>query len=273
MGNTILHTSDSLVSIVVITYNSSATVLETLESIANQTYSNLELIISDDCSRDNTIEICQKWIKKHLTRFKKVKLITSDNNTGTSANLNRGVKDAQGIWVKPIAGDDKLLVNCIVENINFVNEHPDTDLLFSRVKYFGNLDLLKGHQKFKYDYFKLSPKKFYEKLIQGNFLPTASVFIKRNLYEKIGYYDESIPLLEDWPFWMKAGFNHYSFKFLDIDTVEYRIQESVSMNRNKSSLYSKCESAAIRLSLEYQKKHSRVLWLKLELRLFVKRFL
>ncbi len=51
-----------LVSIIVCTYNSSKYVLETLESAKEQTYQNVELIVSDDCSTDNTVELCRKWI-------------------------------------------------------------------------------------------------------------------------------------------------------------------------------------------------------------------
>lgn len=54
-----------LVSVSVITYNSAKTVLETLESIKAQTYQNLELIVSDDCSTDNTVELCRNWIEQN----------------------------------------------------------------------------------------------------------------------------------------------------------------------------------------------------------------
>ena len=75
-----------LVSVPVITYNSSKFVLETLESIKAQTYQNIELIISDDCSTDNTVELCQKWVEENKERFVRTQIITSDLNTGVSAN-------------------------------------------------------------------------------------------------------------------------------------------------------------------------------------------
>lgn len=64
-----------LVSIVVTTYNSSKYVLETLESVKAQTYKNIELIISDDYSLDNTVEICKKWITENSDRFVNTKII------------------------------------------------------------------------------------------------------------------------------------------------------------------------------------------------------
>lgn len=67
---------DPLVSVSIITYNSSSTILETLDSIYSQSYQNIELIVSDDCSTDNTVEICKKWIDEHKDRFVRVELLT-----------------------------------------------------------------------------------------------------------------------------------------------------------------------------------------------------
>jgi alpha-1,3-rhamnosyltransferase len=70
------NSSNPLVSIVVITYNSSSYVIETLESIKAQTYQNIELIVSDDCSKDKTVDVCKKWIEKNKQRFVRTELIT-----------------------------------------------------------------------------------------------------------------------------------------------------------------------------------------------------
>ena len=64
-----MQEGNPLVSIIVITYNSSKYVLETLESAKAQTYQNIELIVTDDCSNDNTVEICRKWIEENKERF------------------------------------------------------------------------------------------------------------------------------------------------------------------------------------------------------------
>ena len=80
-----------LVSIIVITYNSSKYVLETLESAYNQTYQNIELIISDDCSTDDTVEVCKKWVDEHKDRFVRSEIITTPVNTGIPVNCNRGL--------------------------------------------------------------------------------------------------------------------------------------------------------------------------------------
>ena len=85
-----------LVSVIVITYNSSNTVIETLDSIAAQTYKDIELIISDDCSKDDTVKRIKLWIEEHKDFFVNCRIITTEENTGTVKNLNRGVKASKG---------------------------------------------------------------------------------------------------------------------------------------------------------------------------------
>src|ERR1035437_2293826 len=93
-------TKQPLVSIIVITYNSSKFVLETLESAKAQTYRNIELIVTDDNSTDETVDICKKWIDENAVQFVRATLVLSKSNTGIPANINRGVNLAKGFWIK-----------------------------------------------------------------------------------------------------------------------------------------------------------------------------
>ena len=94
-----------LISVIVITYNSSSTILETLDSIKRQTYSNIELVVSDDCSKDDTVKKAQNWI---LDNNINGIVVTTKKNAGIPANVNKGIKAAKGTLVKIIAGDDIL---------------------------------------------------------------------------------------------------------------------------------------------------------------------
>lgn len=250
-----------LVSVVVITYNSAKTVVETLDSIKGQTYWNLELIITDDCSKDNTLEKCSNWLNANCQRFVHSEIISVQENMGTSANINRGIKKSKGEWIKQIAGDDRLLKSCIQDNVDFINENPNSEIVISKVKFFGNPIMIEKYRKnFRYRNFKLPHRKFYRKLLIGNFIPASTSFISKSVYEKVGYYDESIPLMEDWPFWIKACRGGCSFQFNDVETVEYRVEESVSITNNKSQRYVESEVAAHELALKYQKEQSLFLW-------------
>ena len=80
-----------LVSVIVVVYNSSKSVLETIESIKNQTYKNIELVITDDASSDNTIEIVTEWGEKNRNYFNNFLVLKTEKNTGVSANVARGI--------------------------------------------------------------------------------------------------------------------------------------------------------------------------------------
>ena len=115
------------ISIAVITYNSEKTVLETLNSIATQTYGTdfIELIISDDGSVDNTIGVIDEWLIKYGDNFNKVIFIKNENNLGVSKNINMAWRASTSEWIKTVAGDDILLPNCIADNVAFLAKESD----------------------------------------------------------------------------------------------------------------------------------------------------
>lgn len=226
-----------LVTVCVITYNSSKFILETLDSIKAQTYGNIELIVSDDCSTDNTVSICQEWLSNNKDSFVSAKLITSEKNTGIAPNANRGWYQARGEWVKGLAGDDKLLPNCIMDDVSYVADHPETDILFSKMIAIGDKNAAKDCYFLDVGkYFRnLNHKEFEFCLLWSNFLPAASEFIKRSCFLELNGWDESFPFIEDWPFWIKAFERKKVISFLDEETVCYRFSEnSISQRHSKS---------------------------------------
>lgn len=230
-----------IVSVVVVTYNSSSTVLETLESIKNQVYRNIELIITDDASKDDTIEICKKWMEVEKERFLRTQLVTIMENTGIAANCNRGFRASTGNWIKFIAGDDLLMPNCIEDNILFVQQNPNVDVVFSNLRAFGanankNIDSFNRIVWTKPN--KLNKRDLHIIECYSNVFGAPSSFLSKKMYQELSGFDEKIPLIEDWPFYVKATQNH-QVVVMDKVTVKYRIREdSVSMSDGgKSTLY------------------------------------
>lgn len=216
-----------LVSVSVITYNSSKTVLETLESIKAQTYQNLELIVSDDCSTDNTVEICRNWIEQNKDRFVRTELLTVDKNTGVAGNCNRAEAACQGEWVKGIAGDDILVEDCIESCVDYVNSCQDVAFLFGKLSAFGeNKEFVRDKERgFEYSFFSLTPKQQLDKLMMdGNVLPAPAFFYNRKKYNELHQdNDTRIPLIEDWPMWINMLEKGARFDFIDKVIVLYRI--------------------------------------------------
>lgn len=224
---------NTIVTIIVITYNSSKFVVDTLDSALNQTYKNIELIISDDCSTDSTIDICKIWLQGNNNRFVNTKLITSDKNTGIAPNCNRGIREAKGEWIKLIAGDDILYNDCIETNINEVNE-TNNYFYFSRFSVISEDKNLKNHIEDKYDknYYLFNGNQFDNLMNFGYFFPTVTFFANRKELFKIGLFNEEFPFHEDFPMWFKILRNGYHFQFIDKYTVKYRIYNSSIYNNN-----------------------------------------
>lgn len=196
-----------LVSVVVITYNSSKYVIETLESIRLQSYKNIELIISDDGSTDDTIEKCNAWIEKNKDRFVRAKVLTVACNTGIPANCNRAVRTCTGEWIKIIGGDDLLLKHCIDLFVSEIS--PEKEIVIGLVQNFYQRDEKRIESgtvpvNTRYFFFQRDAKFQHNYLLTKSFNFSPGAFIRRSLYQDLDYYEEQFRLLEDLPFWLKA---------------------------------------------------------------------
>ena len=139
-----------LVSVVVITYNSAKTVLKTLDSIAAQTYKNIELIISDDCSKDETVKVCKDWLKENSEIFVRTEIVTVEKNTGVSINLRRGIAVSKGDWIKGIAGDDLLVKEAIYDFVSFVKTN-NCQACICNLKLFSNEGMIEQQRIDEYN--------------------------------------------------------------------------------------------------------------------------
>lgn len=233
-------TSQPLVSVPVITYNSSKYVIETLESIKAQTYQNIELIVSDDCSKDNTVEICRKWIEENKDRFVRTEIITSDINTGVSANGNRGREACRGEWIKSIAGDDLLMPNCITDCVDYINNVENVVYLFGRHRVFGLTvdECEKINNNLDFTFYNLSISEQLHKLYERNCICAPACFYNRRKIEELNIYNDTrIPMLEDWPKWINVLKNNIKLHFINKDIVKYRIGSGLSTSKRKSLNY------------------------------------
>lgn len=218
------------VTISVLTYNSSKYIIETLESIKAQTYPMLNLQISDDCSTDNTVQLCNEWIENNKSRFENTKVIIPMHNTGVAGNLNRAWDACETRFIKDIAGDDKLMPNCIEDNMKYMEEHLDAVFVFSKIKVFGSIE--KQNEKiealFDYSKFSWTPERQLDYFLRGKNFVTASTCFTN--IEKIRVLnlrnDERIPLLEDIPKWANAIKKGVKLHFFDKETVGYRVHNT-----------------------------------------------
>lgn len=126
-----------LVSVLITTYNSEKYIKDALESILNQTYSNLEIVIIDDASIDNTLEIIQSF------KDKRIKLFVNEKNLGVSENMNKGIKLSHGKYLAVMDSDDWSYPYRIEEEVKLMEENPEVVLCS------GYMDVCDENLKFK----------------------------------------------------------------------------------------------------------------------------
>ena len=239
-----------LVSIVVLTYNSSDYVLETLDSIKCQDYPNLELIVSDDGSNDETYRIVSEWIESNKDSFSRSVIIKSFTNRGTCHNYNQGVCNSSGTFIKTIDGDDCLNgSNCISKFVQFM-ETTNADICISDVELFTRDDMDLSREREWYDYLFGCVCEDYEdqkKRISIELaIPNPACFFTRKLYDESGGYSEDYKYLEEWPFFFNIIMSGHQIFGLKEQLVKYRlVKKSVSHNR-KSKVFLVLQSDLLR---------------------------
>ncbi|PSV67737.1 glycosyltransferase family 2 protein [Photobacterium angustum] len=220
-----------IVSICVVTFNSANTILDTLNSIVNQSYdtNKIDLIIGDDCSNDLTVSIIDEWLKQNCNLFHHVEFIKHKINKGISHNINSVWKRTNTEWIKGIAGDDILHEDCIESNLRFVNKNNNVAIVMSRCDTFYNeIGDIKEQNNSIPLFFKLNSDEQFKYLQKDSIGGTPSLFIKRELLNFIGWADMRFPMMEDFPIYFKVTKAGYKIFYNEDLTVYYRIGDSIS---------------------------------------------
>ncbi len=231
-----------LFSVIVITYNSAKYILDTLESIKKQRYQHLELIISDDLSTDDTVEICKKWLAENSSRFVNSSILVPAQNQGIPANCNQGLKVAKGDWIKVIAGDDAFFEDAFENAAQFVIKNPNVKAFSSSVVYYQTNFAPENEVSRRNDqslaFYEANAKRQHFLLIRNNYLHAAAVFLQRKLILEMGGFMERYKMLEDHPMWLKITANAEKFYYLPSFTVKYRLHSaSIFSHKNEESIF------------------------------------
>lgn len=221
-----------LVSVIVLAYRSAETIVQTLDSIKNQTYQKIELIITDDGSPDNTVEVAQRWAADNEGALSGIRLVTTKQNTGIPGNINRALKVAAGDYVKLIAADDYMTKDAISEYVRFCEKNPNV-IPIARVHLFADekqgekVDLapIEKYCNRCYEFAeKTDYKEQYRMLLKQNCIvaPSGS-FYPMKVIRRLGGYDESYRWFEDYPMNLKVMHEGYRCGFINRELVWYRI--------------------------------------------------
>jgi glycosyltransferase involved in cell wall biosynthesis len=237
---------EPLVSVTIPTYNSGKYLEETIASILRQSYDNIEIIIVDDGSTDNTSDI----IKKFDTH--KIKYMYQENSGSPSNPRNVALRNALGDLICLFDSDDVMAANKLEYSVNIFNKEPNVDFVFSDFNVTNeNGEIINAHFLDDYRSFRklLTPIRgcdncyllsgdVYLELLIANFIGTPSVLFKRQLFSHIGYFDESLRSAEDIDYWYRVALAGKTIAYLDAIGFSYRRRkDSITSHPNENIQY------------------------------------
>ncbi len=212
-----------LISIIMAAYNAEQTLGQAVTSVLNQTYPNFELLIIDDCSKDNTLAIAEKFREND----KRVRVIQNMQNSGVSYTRRHGLEEAKGEWIAILDSDDAWASDKLEKQIKLQKE-TGGDLLYTGSAFMGS----KGDPINWY--LSAPPQIGYRKLLKQNLISNSSALVRKELYEK--YYVSGDNMHEDFAVWLgilKSGKFAYG---VDEPLLIYRLSKtSKSGNKFKAA--------------------------------------
>lgn len=192
---------EGLVSFVISNYNNENYISDCLDSILNQTYENIEIIVVDDNSTDNSVQVIKQWIENNKNLFKNddyIKLLELPRNTGFAGCVTAGLFLAKGEYIAMQDGDDKSAKNRIEKQVQFLKDHPEINSVGSNYASFttDNPTPISVYNEIEYGISKI--KDLYS--AGKNCISNGTLLIKGTVFDKIGGLTRKIDGAEDYEF-------------------------------------------------------------------------
>jgi glycosyltransferase involved in cell wall biosynthesis len=213
--------SESMVTICIPVYNAEKFIDQTLDSVYSQTYKNIEVIIINDCSTDNSVTIIQNWLLHKAENFT---FINNEKNIGLLKCCNAFLPIIKTKYFQILGHDDIIYPNKISEQVKALNQLEDSAaMVYSNMNVIDILGNKVSNSFFeRAEYLGKPPSgNIYNELIKGNFICASSVLCKTSLVKAQGGYNENL-FFEDWPMWIKLS-AYYKIVYLDTVLGAYRV--------------------------------------------------
>lgn len=214
-----------LVSVVIPLYNREKTIQRAVDSVLNQTYENIEVIVVDDCSNDKSIEKLHKYEKDG-----RVRIFYQDKNSGANAARNRGIQEARGEYIAFQDSDDEWLPCKLERQISFMIKQESFATFCPVQRHYG-----KAVQTIPNIRGNLSGTEIRNRLRESNIITTPALVVNKKVVAKIGLFDEEMPRLQDYEFVIRIA-KQFDISYLDESfVVQYEMNDSISLKRDSLS--------------------------------------
>lgn len=211
----------SLVSIVIPLYNRAATIQRAIDSALNQTYTDIEVLVIDDGSIDNSVEMLDKYKNDD-----KVKIFCQETNQGANAARNRGIMEAVGEYIAFLDSDDEWFPEKLEKQLKCMEEGAFVASFCAYRRHFRDaVQIIPNVLK------ELSSSDIRKKLEKGNIIGTPTLIVHRKVIEEVGMFDEEMPRLQDYEFVIRVA-KRFPICFVNEVLInEYEMTGCISHNR------------------------------------------
>ena len=232
------------ISVVITLYNYERYIEETITSVINQCYENIDLIIIDDQSTDNSCDIALDVVSSKLSRFRNAIVMSAMTNQGLAKSRNLGFKLSKSQYIFSLDADNPIFSSAVSKLYKAIEptDPQKVAFVYSQLLYFDEVDDIGIADTW-------DPKK----LAQGNYIDNMSL-IRKEAWEKVGGYSEMpVPGWEDFDLWCKFHEAGFEGVFLPEILCKYRV-------RNASMLRSSTNKN-IEILMKYMRKNHK--WITL----------
>ena len=225
---------EPLVTAIVPTYNYGRYIGETLESLRSQTFDNWECIVVDDGSTDDTGAI----IARYSARDGRIRYVWQKNARQAAAR-NNGIRQARGKYIQFLDADDLLESEKIERQVEFLELHPEVDLVYSNVRYFDveRSEELRRANDSNDPWMPVvsgAGNEILVPLVRNNIMPVNSPLFRRTTVEQVGFFSEKLPAVEDWEYLIRCAAAGKRFHYEDAEGIRALVRahpESSSSDR------------------------------------------
>ena len=231
------------ISVVTASYNYQDYIKETIQSVLEQTYNDWELIIVDDCSTDNSVDVIKSF------NDERIKLFINEKNLGLAQTVKRGVEYATGEWIVFLESDDLITPDNIEKKVQIIKKYSDLNLIFNDCEFFGDKNKVKDFSialkktRILLKNKNYPTKMFYNFYLSNKIFTFSSVMAKREDLLKISY-NPPIDSLLDWWLWVQLAYIG-NFYYIPEKLTKWRLHKNsyiessnnISLNKIHNEMY------------------------------------